>query len=56
MDTEWVATPVTDASEDGVVLRQAMTFEEYLRWTPEGGLTEWVNGEGVQYMGATRYH
>ncbi|MCS7056616.1 MAG: Uma2 family endonuclease, partial [Thermoflexales bacterium] len=25
-------------------------------WAPEGGLTEWIDGEGVQYMPATRLH
>jgi Uma2 family endonuclease len=56
MDTALSTAPVADVPEDGVVFRQAMTFEEFLRWTPEGGLTEWVNGEGVQYMSATKYH
>jgi len=33
-----------------------MSFEEYLRWEPEGGLAEWVRGEGVQYVSTTKYH
>lgn len=37
-------------------VRRAMSFEEYLRWTPEGGLAEWVRGEGVQYVSTTKYH
>lgn len=49
-------TAVVDSLDDGVIVRRAMTFEAFLDWTPEGGLTEWVNGDGVQYMSATRYH
>ncbi|WP_169239561.1 Uma2 family endonuclease [Candidatus Roseilinea sp. NK_OTU-006] len=33
-----------------------MTYAEFLAWAPEGGLTEWVDGEGVQYMPATHVH
>ncbi|BCX02894.1 MAG: hypothetical protein KatS3mg053_0832 [Candidatus Roseilinea sp.] len=33
-----------------------MSFEEFLTWDPEGGLTEWINGEAVQYMAATNTH
>lgn len=33
-----------------------MSFEAYLDWQPEGGLTEWVAGEGIQYMPASNAH
>jgi Uma2 family endonuclease len=33
-----------------------MTYEEFLAWEPEGGLAEWIGGEGVQYMPATQTH
>lgn len=33
-----------------------MSFEEFLDWEPEGGLTEWINGEAVQYMAVTNTH
>jgi hypothetical protein len=42
-----VAAPTT-ARSDGIVKRQRMSFEEFLAWDPEGGLTEWINGEAVQ--------
>jgi Uma2 family endonuclease len=51
-----VAPALFNTQEDGVIVRHAMTFEAFIGWTPEGGLTEWINGEGVQYMSATRYH
>ncbi len=34
----------------------AMTFDEFLRWEPEGGFTEWIDGLGVQYMSVTKHH
>ncbi|MCS6846330.1 MAG: Uma2 family endonuclease [Anaerolineae bacterium] len=40
----------------GVVQSRPMTYEEFLDWAPEGGLTEWIDGEGVQYMPATNIH
>lgn len=40
----------------GVVQSRPMTYEEFLDWAPEGGLTEWIDGEGVQYMPATQTH
>ncbi|MFC1464697.1 MAG: Uma2 family endonuclease [Candidatus Brachytrichaceae bacterium NZ_4S206] len=52
---ESVAPPTTTRS-DGIVRRQRMSFDEFLAWNPEGGLTEWVNGEAVQYMPATSTH
>jgi Uma2 family endonuclease len=52
---ESAAAP-TKANADGVVQRQTMSFDKFLSWEPEGGLTEWVNGEGVQYMAATNSH
>lgn len=33
-----------------------MTFEEWLAWDYEGGLTEWVDGEVHIYMSATSEH
>lgn len=52
---EPVALPAS-ASQEGVVQRRRMSFEEFLAWNPEGGLTEWVDGEAVQYMPATNTH
>lgn len=50
-------TPIQAGTpEDGVRVRRAISFEEYLRWEPEGGLAEWVRGEGVQYVSTTKYH
>lgn len=40
----------------GVVQSRPMTYEEFLDWAPEGGLTEWIDGEGVQYKPATNVH
>ncbi|MCS7055264.1 MAG: hypothetical protein NZM18_03685, partial [Thermoflexales bacterium] len=40
----------------GIVQSRPMTYEQFLAWAPEGGLTEWIDGEGVQYMPATRLH
>jgi Uma2 family endonuclease len=45
-----------DLSRLGVVQARPMTYEEFLAWEPEGGLTEWIDGEGVQYMPATQTH
>ena len=47
---------VVETPEDGVLMRRTMPIDEYLAWSPEGGLTEWVNGEGVHYVSATKYH
>lgn len=33
-----------------------MSFEDYLEWEYEGGLTEWVDGEGIIHMPATLEH
>jgi Uma2 family endonuclease len=33
-----------------------MTFEEYLAFDYEHGLAEWVNGEVICYMSATKWH
>jgi Uma2 family endonuclease len=54
---ESVAQSTTFSPEkDGIVQRRRMSFEEFLAWEPEGGLTEWVNGEAVQYASATNTH
>lgn len=37
-------------------LRVPKSFEEWLAWDYEGGLTEWVDGEVKIYMSATRAH
>lgn len=55
------AAPTTATADErldrlGVVQARPMTYEEFLDWSPEGGLTEWVDGEGVQYMPATQTH
>lgn len=59
-DVSAVAPVIAAAAENparlGVVQSRPMTYEEFLAWAPEGGLTEWVDGEGVQYMPATRTH
>lgn len=34
----------------------AMSFDEFLAWEYEGGLTEWVNGEVFVYMSANYEH
>jgi|YNPMSStandDraft_1061717.scaffolds.fasta_scaffold10389_5 Uma2 family endonuclease len=47
---------VEDPGRLGVVQARPMSCEAFLAWTPEGGLAEWVNGEGMQYMPATRDH
>jgi Uma2 family endonuclease len=39
-----------------MVQTRPMPFEEYLNWHPEGGLTEWIAGEGVQYVPASNAH
>lgn len=36
--------------------RLRMTFEEFLAWDYEGGLTEWVNGEVIIFMSASNDH
>ncbi len=33
-----------------------MTYEEYLDWEPESGLSEWVYGKVYLYMSTTREH
>ena len=33
-----------------------ITFEEWLQWDDEGGLTEWVDGEVIHFMPATELH
>jgi len=33
-----------------------MSYEEWLAWDYEGGLTEWVNGEVIFHMAATAIH
>lgn len=33
-----------------------MSFEEWVAWDYEGGLTEWIDGEVKIYMSATRAH
>ncbi|BCX05351.1 MAG: hypothetical protein KatS3mg053_3289 [Candidatus Roseilinea sp.] len=55
------ATPTVEMAGDnpsrfGVVQSRPMTYAEFLAWAPEGGLTEWIDGEGVQYMPATHVH
>jgi Uma2 family endonuclease len=45
-----------DLARLGVVQSQPMTYQEFLNWEPEGGLTEWIDGEGVQYMAASEIH
>jgi Uma2 family endonuclease len=47
---------MTDPARLGVVQARPMTYEEFLAWEPEGGLTEWIDGEGVQYMPASNVH
>jgi Uma2 family endonuclease len=46
----------TPASVEGFNPSRPMSFEAYLDWQPEGGLTEWVAGEGIQYMPASNAH
>jgi len=46
----------TDPARLGIVQARPMTYEEFLAWEPEGGLAEWIGGEGVQYMPATQTH
>lgn len=46
----------TPASVEGFNQSRPMTFEAYLDWQPEGGLTEWVAGEGIQFMPASNAH
>ncbi|MCS7056617.1 MAG: Uma2 family endonuclease [Thermoflexales bacterium] len=59
-DVSAVAQMVEAAAENparlGIVQSRPMTYEEFLAWAPEGGLTEWIDGEGVQYMPATNVH
>ncbi len=50
------ATQVEPQPASACVARQAMNFDAYLRWNPEGGLVEWVRGEAVQYMSTTAEH
>ena len=33
-----------------------VTYQAFLEWDPEGGLTEWVNGEAVQHMSTKLNH
>lgn len=49
-------TKTADLSRLGVVQSRPMSYEEFLDWEPEGGLTEWIDGQGVQYMAATNIH
>jgi hypothetical protein len=37
------ATQVEPQSTGACVARQAMDFDAYLRWNPEGGLVEWLD-------------
>jgi hypothetical protein len=46
----------TDPARLGIVQARPMTYEEFLAWEPEGGLAEWIGGEGVQYMPASNTH
>lgn len=47
------ATPTADRSTSTPF---RMTFEEYLAFDYEHGLAEWVNGEVLCYMSATKWH
>ncbi|MBA4180364.1 MAG: hypothetical protein C0506_07240 [Anaerolinea sp.] len=44
------------ADDPSYVARGPMSFEEYLQWEYEGGLTEWVDGEVFVYMTASNRH
>ena len=46
----------TDPARLGIVQARPMTYEEFLAWEPEGGLAEWIGGEGVQYIPASNTH
>lgn len=54
-------TPATMATAEPTVIipgetRLRMTFEEFLAWDHEGGLTEWVDGEVIVHMPASDEH
>jgi len=52
-----VSAPIVTANAGQLDHRPLrMTFEEYLAWDYEGGLTEWVNGEVIIFMSATELH
>lgn len=38
------------------IQRRRMSFEEFLKWEPEGGLAEWVDGEATYNMSVTLAH
>lgn len=44
------------ADDPSYVARGPMSFEDYLQWEYEGGLTEWVDGEVFVYMTANDNH
>lgn len=44
------------ASDPTYVARGLMSFQEYLDWGYEGGLTEWVDGEVFVYRTANNRH
>jgi Uma2 family endonuclease len=50
-----ISAPAHEHAPEYVQSRR-MSYEEFLHWDPEGGLTEWVNGEAFQYMSATAEH
>ncbi len=49
-------TPTTTASPPAPPTPHRMTFEEYLAFTPESGLAEWIDGEVIVQMTATLEH
>lgn len=51
-----VATATEPQASPPLPAPRRMTYEEFLAWDYEGGLTEWVNGEVIFHMPAKEEH